>query len=151
MMRILAQRDALRERWVVILGSSMLIKNHLQSIVSGLPNVQILGFVTDMPSLLLSSDVVVSKPGGLIMAEAFAAGRPVALLSKGAGQEVANSEFLLASGGGFLAEDPEAMVNRIHQVLSDEVLLSDLKARAEMLGRPNAALDIARLVYAMMS
>lgn len=100
------------------------------------------GFIDNIHDWMDAADLVVSKPGGLTMAEALAKGRPVMIMDPIPGQEQRNAEYLLEAGAAVRAFDPEEATWKIGELLRDPVRLADLAARAHRLGRPAAADDI---------
>jgi processive 1,2-diacylglycerol beta-glucosyltransferase len=108
------------------------------------------GFVDNVHDWMDAADLVVSKPGGLTMAEALAKGRPVMIMDPIPGQEQRNTEYLLEAGAAVRAFEPEEAVWKIGEFLRDPVRLADLAARARRLGRPQAAGDVVADVAARL-
>jgi 1,2-diacylglycerol 3-beta-galactosyltransferase len=106
-------------------------------------------FVEDMPSLMHASDCLICKAGGLILAEALAAGRPVLLVDVIPGQETGNAQYVIENGAGELAEDPlQALEALFHWMDNGGVLLAHRAENARKLGRPRAAYEVADLTWA---
>ena len=106
----------------------------------------IYGFVTNMPALMRAADCVISKAGGLIVAESLACGLPMLLIDALPGQETGNVEHVVANGAGELAKDPLAVLEAMRHWLADGGRLLAEKARnARRIGRPRAAYDVANL------
>lgn len=100
------------------------------------------GFVDNVHDWMDAADLIVSKPGGLTMAEALAKGRPVMIMDPIPGQEQRNAEYLLEAGSAVRAFEPEEAVWKIGDLLRNPVRLATLAANARRLGRPRAAADI---------
>ncbi len=100
------------------------------------------GFVDNVHDWMDASDLIVSKPGGLTMAEALAKGRPVMIMDPIPGQEQRNGEYLLEAGAAIRAFEPEEAVWKIGELLRDPVRLFTLATQARRLGRPSAAIHI---------
>jgi 1,2-diacylglycerol 3-beta-galactosyltransferase len=106
------------------------------------------GYVDDMPSLMLAADLIVCKAGGLIVSEALAAGLPLLLVQALPGQEVGNATYVAEGGAGVLVKDPlEALVTVCHWLENGGVGLAERAARAQALGRPQAAYRVAGLAW----
>ena len=106
----------------------------------------IYGFVTNMPALMRAADCVISKAGGLIVAESLACGLPMLLIDALPGQETGNVEHVVANGAGELVKDPLAVLEAMRHWLADGGRLLAEKARnARRIGRPRAAYDVANL------
>lgn len=112
---------------------------------------RILGWTHEIPSLLLTHHVVISKAGGATTQEALAARCPMIVNQVVPGQEEGNYELLRRHGIGALAETPEAVLAALQRAFAGrgEVWLEWRRA-AERLSRPRAAYDIAAelLAYA---
>jgi processive 1,2-diacylglycerol beta-glucosyltransferase len=106
------------------------------------------GFVENMHEWMQAADLVVSKPGGLTMAEVLATGRPALLMDPIPGQEQRNAEVLLEAGCAVRAFDPDEAVWKMGNLLNDPARLEALAARARRLGRPRAAAAIVENLLA---
>ncbi len=104
--------------------------------------VRVEGFVDNMHEWMQAADLVVSKPGGLTMAEVLATGRPALLMDPIPGQEQRNTEYLLEAGCAVRAFDPDEAAWKIGRLLGDPARLAELASNARRLGRPRAAADI---------
>jgi processive 1,2-diacylglycerol beta-glucosyltransferase len=110
---------------------------------------QVLGFVSNMHELMAVSDLVITKPGGLTVSEALAAGKPLFILNPIPGQEAANSDFLLERGAAVKINRLEDLPYRVGQLVGSRKLMSMSKA-ARALGRPDAARAICREVLSRL-
>ena len=109
----------------------------------------IYGFVTNMPAMMRAADCVISKAGGLIVAESLACGLPLLLIDVLPGQEAGNAEHVVANGAGKLAKDPLAVLEIVrHWLANDGQLLAEKARSARQIGRPQAAYDVASLALA---
>jgi processive 1,2-diacylglycerol beta-glucosyltransferase len=110
---------------------------------------EILGWTDQIPRLLMTHHVVVSKAGGATTQEAIAARCPMIVNQIVPGQEEGNYELLRRHGAGALAETPDAVIAQLRRAFADggrgwrtwrEALLS--------LTRPDAAHDIVAQLIA---
>jgi processive 1,2-diacylglycerol beta-glucosyltransferase len=108
------------------------------------------GFVQNMHELMVVSDLVITKPGGLTSSEALAMGKPLFILNPIPGQEAANSDFLLQNGAAMKANRMEDLPFRIEKLLAS-ARLAEMAAAAKRLGRPHAAADVCREVLARVT
>ena len=104
----------------------------------------VVGFTDQIDELMAVADVVLSKPGGLTTSEILARGAAMAIVNPIPGQESRNSDFLLENGAAIKINNIGTLGFKLTQLLADPVRLQRLKENARRLGRPNAALDIAR-------
>ena len=82
--------------------------------------VRLIGWTRKVPQLLNSHHLVVGKAGGATVHEAIAARCPMLIHHLVPGQEEGNLRLLEAIGGGGLAASPEAMKQRVRDLLADQ-------------------------------
>lgn len=103
-------------------------------------------YVKNMPDMMCAADVLICKAGGLITTEALACGLPLALVDVIPGQEQGNAQFVVEGGAGVVADDPlELLEYCFHWLQHDGATLKQCAERARKLGRPNAAMDAAKM------
>ena len=143
--------DALEEtkiktiRLTIITGAQEKLHNALiQKMNNYAFKINALGFVDNMRDLIAIHDIVITKPGGLIVSECLACGTPMILFQAGPGQEQANVEFLARHGVALRGTDPQDVVDSIQICLNEPNRLITMSNRARELGRPFAARDIAQ-------
>ena len=111
----------------------------------------ILGWTDQIPRLLMTHHVVVSKAGGATTQEAIAARCPMIVNQVVPGQEEGNCELLLRHGAGALATTPDAVIGALRGAFSDRGRTWGGWSRAlESLARPDAARAIAAQVFAIV-
>jgi processive 1,2-diacylglycerol beta-glucosyltransferase len=109
----------------------------------------ILGWTDQIPRLLMTHHVVVSKAGGATTQEAIAARCPMIVNQVVPGQEEGNCELLLRNRAGALAITPESVVETLRAAFSDRGRMWDgWRAALEPLSRPDAARAIVAKVLA---
>jgi processive 1,2-diacylglycerol beta-glucosyltransferase len=111
----------------------------------------ILGWTDQIPHLLMTHHVLVSKAGGATTQEAIAARCPMVVNQVVPGQEEGNCELLLRHGAGTLATTPGAVLAALRAAFSDEGRGWDAwRAALEPMARPDAARTIAASVLAQV-
>lgn len=107
--------------------------------------VHIAGYVDNMPLWMAAADLLVSKAGPGTIAEALACGLPLILSSFVPGQETGNVRYVEENGVGVYRSDPAQIAALAAAWLEPgSPELAARRARAKVLARPDAALDIAR-------
>lgn len=107
----------------------------------------ILGWTNQIPQLLLTHHVVVSKAGGATTQEAIAAHCPMIVNQVVPGQEEGNYELLRRRRAGALAETPEAIVATLRHAFADRgAVWQQWRSALAPLARNDAAPAIARHV-----
>ncbi|HEV8320717.1 MAG TPA: glycosyltransferase [Myxococcota bacterium] len=113
-----------------------------------LPYATIHGYVEDFPALLARADVVVTKPGGISVAEVFAAGRPLCLVHPDPGQEEANFVHALECGAALGIAQPEDTGPRVRALLGDWRRYQQLRMAGLAAAHPRAAEEAAAVLLA---
>lgn len=107
----------------------------------------ILGWTQEIPRLLMTHHVVISKAGGATTQEALAARCPMVVNQIVPGQEEGNYELLRRHGVGMLAETPEAVIAGLRRAFAERGRWwAEWRRAIEPLSRPDAAHDIVRLL-----
>ena len=91
------------------------------------PNLRILGQIDDVPKLMKSTDVFLTKPGGLSTSEAVAAGLPMVLIDAVAGCEEHNLDYFLRAGMAVTGNTPEEIADLALKLAHDEKKLSSMR------------------------
>jgi processive 1,2-diacylglycerol beta-glucosyltransferase len=111
---------------------------------------RILGWTDEVPHLLMTHHVVISKAGGATTQEAIAARCPMIVSQVIPGQEEGNYELLRRHGVGGLAETPEAVLTVCRQAFAnDGRVWRAWRAALAPIARPAAARAIAAQVLAV--
>jgi 1,2-diacylglycerol 3-beta-galactosyltransferase len=108
-------------------------------------------FVEDLPRMMLASDVMLCKAGGLIVSEGLACGVPLLLADVLPGQEEGNAEYVVEGGAGLRVEDPTTALEALQHWAEDPALLADRAAHARRLGAPEAAYEIVERVESLVA
>lgn len=130
-------------RALVVMGRQADARAELEAIpVPARHAAVIRGFVKDMPSLYRAADLLVSKSGGLTIAEAAAIGVPMVILDPIPGQEARNADVMLEAGCALKINDLPLLSCRVDEVLSTPKR-AQMAAAIRSLGRPDAAFVVA--------
>jgi processive 1,2-diacylglycerol beta-glucosyltransferase len=129
-------------------GRNAKLRAELTSLAAGRRHpVSILGWTDEIPRLLMTHHVVISKAGGATTQEALAARCPMIVNQIVPGQEEGNCELLRRHGVGTLAETPDAVVRALQRAFADDGRVwSQWRAALMPISRPDAARDIATAI-----
>ena len=146
--RLLLKEDA----WEVTIavGRDELLRRELTLLAAkrALP-AHILGWTDQLPRLLMTHHVVISKAGGATTQEAIAARCPMIVNQIVPGQEEGNYELLRRAGSGALATTPVAVLTTLREAFADRgALLSKWRAGLALIIRNDAARVIAAHLFA---
>jgi processive 1,2-diacylglycerol beta-glucosyltransferase len=108
--------------------------------------VRVLSYVEDVAELMRSATLLVSKPGGLSIAQALAVGLPVVFIDPIPGQEAKNASVLLKHRAAVEAGSEEEAGLFVSELLRSPAKIRSMKENMARLARPDAALRIARQV-----
>jgi UDP-N-acetylglucosamine:LPS N-acetylglucosamine transferase len=127
---------------VVVCGRNAELREQVEHLSARMP-LKALGFVEDVAELMRSADVLVTKAGGLTLAEAFCCRVPVVIHDVLAGQEAGNLEYVLAHGAVVYAPTGALLVQSVKELANDPTWRAKLAERGAALARPDAARQIA--------
>lgn len=119
----------------------------LRAFMDSMPeaDIEVIGWTDQMPSLLQTHDVLISKAGGAILHEVLAARCPVVIDYVVPGQEEGNAELLLQNGCALRSRSPSETAKCVEQLLDDDCRLGhQMRAKMIPLSVPDAAMRAAR-------
>lgn len=132
----------------VVAGKNEKLAARLSALETRGPRVRVFGYLEHVDELMDAADLIVTKPGGLTSAEALARGLPIVVLDPIPGQEERNTEFLLRQGVAVRVKGKNALTGTVSELLRDRRQLGTMQKAALALGRPDAALAVARGILA---
>ncbi|WP_250676025.1 glycosyltransferase [Paraclostridium ghonii] len=83
-----------------------------------LKNINVLGFVTNMPSLLREHTLLITKPGGATLFESIKSEIPVVVMLPKVGQEIENARFIIDKGIGIVYNDESDLKNLLDALVN---------------------------------
>jgi processive 1,2-diacylglycerol beta-glucosyltransferase len=99
------------------------------------------GWTDQIPTYMQAADLLVSKAGGVTLAEAAAVGVPLVIFQPFPGQETVNARFLTQHRAAYTAEDADQLLRAADELMFTRTG-SEMSGNLRRLGRPNAARDI---------
>ncbi len=103
--------------------------------------VEVLGYVSNICSLMAAADLLITKPGALTITEAFAAGLPLILHAPIPGPESLNAAYAISHGAAISVGDKKISAV-IAELLKNPARLTEMKICAKKISRPLAASEI---------
>ncbi|MFB2879890.1 MGDG synthase family glycosyltransferase [Floridanema aerugineum] len=102
-----------------------------------------LGTIDYVDDLIVASDLIITKAGGLITSEILARGTPTIIVDPIPGQEEQNADVITAAGAGVQLRLLEMVAPAVKYLLNHPERLTQMRQSALELGKPRAALNIA--------
>ncbi|MEK3883430.1 glycosyltransferase [Paenibacillus sp. PL2-23] len=110
------------------------------------PRLRTFGYVNEMHELMALADCLVTKPGGITLAEAIAAELPPFIYRPVPGQEKRNALFLQSKGAAFVANDLDMLMDEMLDLLHDPLRLMNIRLNIRKLqpkGAPSTGTNTA--------
>jgi 1,2-diacylglycerol 3-beta-galactosyltransferase len=147
-----SQQIGARAQLVVVCGRNAALVERLRakSYPEGM-NVNIQGFVTNMPDFMGASDIIITKAGPGTISEALICGLPLVLNAFVPCQEEGNIPYVTENNVGVFETKPKNVASIIKSWLENEGKeLKALSARAKALGKPDSLFDICKDLSSMI-
>lgn len=138
---------------VVITGKNASLQKRLETVISPWSERHrfvVKGYEERMWQWIGAADAYVTKPGGITCAEALALRTPLILHQPLPGQEQYNSAFLTEQQAAILARSPQE-IREVIRGLRGSGRMGELAAHMDKLRRPEAAVEIAHVLFSLES
>jgi processive 1,2-diacylglycerol beta-glucosyltransferase len=133
-----------RIQGILVAGRDERLRSRLARLTAGSP-LRTEGHVSDVRAMMAAADLLVTKAGGMTLAEAMAAELPLLFYGSLPGQERRNERFASRAGIALVARDRRHLSRLLDRALGDADLLEGLRERMRAYRRPDAAHVIADL------
>ena len=130
---------------VIVAGADARLAEDIREITAHTP-IRTFGHVANVRQLMAAADVLVSKAGGMTLAEAMAAELPLVTYGSLPGQERRNERFASRAGVALAARSPAELAAALQRALGDSGVRERLRARMRRLGRPDASRRVVSAV-----
>jgi len=108
--------------------------------------VLVFGYLHNIHELMDISNIIITKPGGVTTAEVLAKKIPMIIVKPIPGQEANNTDYLTKKKAAIALDKPREVYLSIQDLLDDPQKLKRISECASAISKPNASLDIARLL-----
>ncbi len=105
----------------------------------------ILSWTEDVAALMQAATILVTKPGGLTIAEAALCSLPTIFFNPIPGAEFVNAKRMVDAGAGVLTKNSNQTAKSIVSLLGNEKKLHAMALAAKEMARPSARSEIAQL------
>lgn len=134
----------------VICGTNEALAEKLTKEYAHMPFVHIRGFERNIPLLLDSADIFLTKPGGLSSTEGAVKTVPMVYVDTVAACESYNMDFFVNAGGAVAAKKAEDVVLKCFELLEQPERLVKMRQALENLQIPNGAQCIVQTMQTML-
>lgn len=132
---------------IVVTGTNKKLYNSLlRKVRKYNKKIIVFAYTQNINELMHISDIVISKPGGVTTSEVLAKAKPMIIVNPLPGQEANNTAYLTQKGAALRVEDPAKINLIIEGLLKNPDKLKQLRDAARQISKPDASLDIARLL-----
>lgn len=129
---------------IALCGNNADVQSQIGSLAiarSATHTITTVGWTDQIPTYMQAADLLVSKAGGVTLAEAAAVGVPLVIFQPLPGQETVNVRFLIQHDAAYAADDADQLLRA-----ADELMFTqrgqEMSGNLRRLGRPNATHDI---------
>jgi processive 1,2-diacylglycerol beta-glucosyltransferase len=109
-------------------------------------SLQVIGWINDVAALMRTATVLVTKPGGLTIAEAALCSLPMVFFDPIPGAEFVNAKRVVDAGAAVIANGASETAGKVVSLLGDETRRRVMSSSANRIARPNARTEIAERV-----
>ena len=132
---------------IVITGSNKKLYSELQNLKqTSLKETRIIGFTEKVNKYMQVCDLLLTKPGGLTIAEALICEVPIGVFSPIPGVEEHNTQFLLKHNLAVNLTDINNCSTIIQDLISSKEKLQSIKNNCAVFSKPTAGPDICKLL-----
>jgi processive 1,2-diacylglycerol beta-glucosyltransferase len=124
----------------VTVGRDEDLRKRIEAAAWGRP-MEILGWIQNMPELLMTHHLLIGKAGGATVQETIAARTPMIITQVVPGQEEGNARLLFENGCGALCSAPDVIAHKIEELFAENARVwNEWHDNISKLSRPDAAL-----------
>ena len=128
----------------VVCGNNRRLFNHLSK--KNYRNVDYFGFTKEMPKIMSESSMIITKPGGLTIAEALAMELPMVLIKGIPGQETENARILVSSGCAIKASHFGELKDILIELTQNPDKLNFIIRNIQKMKKPDSTKEICEYV-----
>lgn len=126
----------------VICGTNKKLKSQLERKTASSKNVHIIGFTNDMPTVLASADLYLTKPGGISTTEAATKKTPMLFVNTVAACETYNLNHFTDYGVAYFGRNVRDLKAKCLGMINDRNTLTDISQKLDEINIVNSAKEI---------
>ena len=113
-------------------------------------SLRVVGWTDEVAALMQAARILVTKPGGLTIAEAALCSLPVVFFDPIPGAEFVNARRMVDAGAAVVTHGPSETAQATISLLKDDQATDAMALRSQTMARPNARREIASLALALL-
>ncbi len=130
---------------VAVTGHDKRAHRKLESLKVQSPvTLQVLGWTNDVAALMQGASILVTKPGGLTIAEAALCALPTVFFDPIPGAEFVNAKRMVDAGAAIISKGASETASMVVELLNNEPSRRAMSLKASKMARPNARAEIAQ-------
>jgi len=134
-------------RFIVVAGRDKKLQKELEnSSLKKNPKVKIFNFVDNIHDYMSVANLILTKAGGLTVAECMQKNLPMVINDFIPGQEGDNVKYIVSHGAGIEAKNTKKAIKVIINLMSRPEKIVKMKENCRRIAKPNASRDIADFV-----
>lgn len=133
-------------RVVIIAGRNPRLEGQIRKLCGDDARFLVLGWVDNMHEWMVAADLLVTKPGGSTLMEAFACGLPTLVIDPLPGNERRTCQWIERWGAGYWVKRPADLAPTIASLVGTPASLEQFRRKALAMARPHAARDAAQAI-----
>lgn len=132
---------------IAITGKNLKLKRQLEKYSQhSKKKVIIMSYTNRVADLMDISDLIITKPGGMTIAESLVKELPIIIISPIPGQEERNAHFLTNVGAAARILDTDDVDAVLNQILDNPLRIKHMKEMCRFLAKPNSSQDTVSLL-----
>ncbi len=132
---------------IVLTGKNRKLKEQLEKYsFDAVKKVKILGYTNDVPELMDAADFIITKPGGMTVAESLAKELPIFIMSPIPGQEEGNANFLVNHGAACRIYDGDPTDDIIYLITHNPLRLKHMREMARYIAKPRSSQEAIEII-----
>jgi processive 1,2-diacylglycerol beta-glucosyltransferase len=129
---------------IVICGKNKALFEKLMPLAVQYPgSFRLLGYVDELHEILMLSQCLITKPGGITITEAAALNLPLILYKPVPGQETENAKFFESKGAAVVAHTADEMAEHVQKLMDNKPLLERMKTGLQQIHQLHSSSIIA--------
>lgn len=131
---------------VIVCGNNKELKRSIEREYGDLiedKKITLYGFTNDIPNIMESSDLIITKPGGLTISEAIAKKLPMIIPYYIPGQEKENLDFLVKEGAAIYVYEISDIKELVESIMDNPKTLDDMR---ENMGKMRNGFSVNNIV-----